>query len=99
MDLDVEGGDTDLLASDGNVLSGQHGSVRRGLVTIGLDLHTTGNTGDGLLSGEIGDVNEGIVEGSEDVGNSENQFSFLNVRAEGGGGGGSSSCDFFGCHI
>jgi hypothetical protein len=40
-DLDVESGDTDFLASDGDVLSSQHGGVRRGLVTIGLDLHTT----------------------------------------------------------
>lgn len=40
-ELDVKGGDADLLAADGAVLSGQHGSVRRGLVTVGLDLHTT----------------------------------------------------------
>lgn len=39
--LDVESGDADLLASDGAVLSGKHGSVGRRLVTVGLDLHTT----------------------------------------------------------
>lgn len=40
-ELDVKGGDTDLLAADGAVLSGQHGSVGRRLVTVSLDLHAT----------------------------------------------------------
>lgn len=40
-ELDVESGDADLLASEGAVLSGQHGSVGRRLVTVSLDLHAT----------------------------------------------------------
>ena len=58
----MEGGDTDFLALGSAVLGGQHGGVRGGLVSVGLDLHTTGDTGDGLLTGEIGDVDEGVVE-------------------------------------
>jgi len=69
--LNVDGGDTDLLKTNDNVLGGHHGGVRRRLVTIGLHLHTTGDTGDGLTTGAIGDVNEGIVEGGVHVRDSE----------------------------
>jgi hypothetical protein len=55
-DLDVEGSDAELLAADGDVLSGQHGGVRGGLVTVGLDLHATGDTGDGLTATGITQV-------------------------------------------
>lgn len=37
-------------------------STYRRLVSVGLDLHTTGDSGDGLLSRKIGDVNESVVE-------------------------------------
>ena len=100
----MEGSDAELLAADGDVLSGQHGGVRGGLVTVGLDLHTTSDTGDGLTATgitqvsliepyntaispsnfhvpfsradepQIGDVDEGIVEGGEDTGNAENEL-------------------------
>lgn len=52
-DLDVEGSDAELLAAGSDVLGSQHGGVRGGLVTVGLDLHTTGNTGDGLTAAGI----------------------------------------------
>lgn len=55
-DLDVEGSDAELLAADGDVLSGQHGGVGGGLVTVGLDLHATGDTGDGLTATGITQV-------------------------------------------
>ena len=45
-DLDVQSGDAKLLAAGSDVLGSQHGSVGRRLVTIGLDLHSTGNTAD-----------------------------------------------------
>ena len=40
-DLDVKSGDTNLSASNGDVLGSQHGGVRGGLVSISLDLHST----------------------------------------------------------
>ena len=49
-DLDVQGVDAELLAAGGNVLGGQHGGVGGGLVTVSLDLHTTGDTGDGFAT-------------------------------------------------
>lgn len=73
-DLDVQSVDAELLAAGGDVLSSQHGSVGGGLVTIGLDLHSTGDTGDGFTAGQIGDVDEGVVEGGEDTGNAEDEL-------------------------
>lgn len=49
-DLDVQGSDAELLAAGSDVLGSQHGGIRRGLVTVGLDLHTTGNTADGFAA-------------------------------------------------
>ena len=36
--------DAKFFAPGSDVLSGQHGSIRGGLVAIGLNLHATGNT-------------------------------------------------------
>lgn len=82
-DLDVEGSDAELLAAGRNVLSSQHGSVGRGLITIGLDLHTTGNTADGFAATQIGDVDEGVVERGEDSRNAKDKFTLANLGAEG----------------
>ena len=54
--LDVEGSDAQLLAAGSDVLSSQHGSVWGGLVTVGLDLHSTGDTGDGFAATGITQV-------------------------------------------
>jgi hypothetical protein len=70
----VQAVDAELLAAGGDVLGSQHGSVGGGLVTIGLDLHATGDTADGLTAGEIGDVNEGVVEASKDASNTEDEL-------------------------
>jgi hypothetical protein len=42
--------DTQFLATDSNVLSSQHSGVGRGLVTVGLDLHTAGNSDNGFTA-------------------------------------------------
>lgn len=52
-DLDVQSSDAELLAAGSDVLGSQHGSVRGGLVTVGLDLHTTSDTGDGFTAAGI----------------------------------------------
>ena len=80
--LDVEGVYADLAATGSDVLSGQHGGVRRRLVTIGLDLHTTGDSGNGFTTGEIGDVDESVVEGGEDVGDTEDELALSNLGTE-----------------
>lgn len=52
----MESSDAELLAADGDVLSSQHGGVRGGLVTVGLDLHATGDTADGFAATGITQV-------------------------------------------
>ena len=75
----MQGGDTALLATDDDVLGGEHGSVGGALIAISLDLHTTGDLADGLAAGGVGDVNEGIVTGGVDVGNTVDEGLSLNV--------------------
>ena len=65
--FDVKSGNSALLASFGHVLSGKHSSIRRRLISISFHFHTSRDSGDGLTSGEIRDVNKGIVETSVDV--------------------------------
>jgi hypothetical protein len=60
-----------------DVLGSQHSGVRGGLITIGLDLHATGDTGDGFAAGKIGDVDEGVVERGKDTGNAEDKLALL----------------------
>lgn len=42
----------------------------------------TSNTRDGFLAGQIGDMNEGVIEGGEDVGNAEHVFALCDLGAE-----------------
>ena len=49
-DLDVKSIDAQLLASNRDVLSSQHSSVRRRLVTVCLDFHAAGDTSDGFAA-------------------------------------------------
>lgn len=82
-DLDMEGGDTELLAFDSNVLGGQHGSVRGRLVTVSTNLHAAGDTDDRLASGQVSNVNKGVVEGGKDVGNPKNILTGTGTRGKG----------------
>merc|ERR1719350_1193713 len=80
--LDVEGGDSQNLDLLSHVLSGQHSGVGGSFVPVSLDLHASGDTGDGLATGQISHVNESVVEGSEDVGNTEHQLALANLRSQ-----------------
>lgn len=46
-------------------------SIWRGLLSISLNLHSSTDSSVGLSSGEIGDVDEGVVESGQNVDNSE----------------------------
>lgn len=70
-DLDVDSGNTNFLTLDSDILSSQHSGVWSGLVSVGLDLHTTSDSGDSFLTGKVGNVDEGIVERGEDTSNTE----------------------------
>ena len=49
-DLDVQRINAQFLASRGDILSSQHSSVWRGLITICLDFHTPCDTADGFAA-------------------------------------------------
>ena len=80
-DLDVEGGDAQFLALFGDILGGKHSSVRRGFVSVGLDLHSSGDSDKSFSSGQVGDVNECVIEGGKQVSNSEDFFSVLDAES------------------
>ena len=42
----------------------------------------TSDTGDGLLAGEIGDMDEGVVERGVDVSDTENELALSNLGPE-----------------
>jgi hypothetical protein len=62
-----------------DVLGCQHGGVWGGLVTVGLDLHATGDTGDGFAARQIGDVDEGVIERRKDAGNAEDELALADL--------------------
>lgn len=62
-----------------DVLGSQHSGVGGGLVTVGLDLHATGDTRDGFAARQIGDVDEGVVERGEDAGNAEDELALTDL--------------------
>ena len=45
--------DPQLLAAGSDVLGSQHGSIGGGLVTVSLDLHTTGDTADSFATAVV----------------------------------------------
>jgi hypothetical protein len=93
--LDVKSADSQLLASCGDILSSQHGGIRRTFISISLDFHSaciskpflnddTCDSDDGFFARQICDMDKGIVEGSEYVGNTKHEFTFSNLRTESG---------------
>ena len=46
-------------------------SIGRGLLSVSLDLHTTGDSSVGLAAGQVSHVDEGIVECGQDVADTE----------------------------
>lgn len=67
----MDGVDANGLELAANVDGGQHSSVGRGLLSVSLDFHTTGDTGVGFTAGEISNVDEGVVLGGLNVANTE----------------------------
>lgn len=78
--LDVQRVDTQLLDPSSHILGRQHGSVRRGLVTVGLDLHSSGHTAQRFLPGEIRDVDKCVVERGKDVRHAPDELSLPVAR-------------------
>ena len=82
----MEGSDADDLAALSDVLGGKHSSVGGGLITVSLHLHTAGDAGQSLTAREIGDVDESVVEGGEDVSHAEDVLAFRDLGSVAGAG-------------
>lgn len=80
--LDVDGGDAQFLETLGDLLGSHHSGVRGALVAISLHLHTTGATHQRFATGQICDVNEGVIERGEEMANAEAVLSFAQGRAQ-----------------
>ena len=59
-------------------------SLIANLVTVSLDLHSTGDSGVGLTARQVSHVDEGIVECGEDVANTESVLGLLSSTNGGG---------------
>merc|ERR1740130_1435298 len=94
--LDVQCSDAQLLATCGHILGRQHGCIWRGLVTICLHFHATGDTDERFTPRDICDMDEGVVKGREDVCNAKDHFAFPNLWAQGHG---LDRCFHFWCHF
>jgi hypothetical protein len=70
------------LTTGRHVLSGEHGGVGGGFVAIGLDFHPARDADEGFSAGEVGNVDEGVVEGGEEVGYGEDFFAFDGLWSE-----------------
>ena len=51
------------------------------LLSVLLDLHTAGDPAEGLSSGEVGHVNDGVIRGSVDVADGEEVVALSDGRA------------------
>lgn len=106
--LDVQSSDSKLFAALGDILSGQHGSIWRRLISVCLYLHPTSHTADcfpgnkcnvqktcnhhilimipcwcfDLLARQISDMDEGVIERSEDVTHTKHVLSFGHLRTQ-----------------
>jgi hypothetical protein len=72
-ELDVDGVDADLLEFNGDFLGGEHGGVRAGLFLVGGHLHASGDSAVGFAACQVGNVDERVVPGRQDVSHTENE--------------------------
>lgn len=70
-ELDVDSVDANSLQFTADVDGGEHSGVGGGLLSVGLDFHTTGDSAVGFTAGQISNVDEGVVEGRLDVADAE----------------------------
>merc|ERR1719378_1288556 len=77
-----DGGDV-FDAADLHAGAGEGAEGRLGAGSGGLGPVAAGRADDGLPSGQVGDVHEGVVEGSVDVSNAEDVLAVADLGAQG----------------
>ena len=75
----TDGCHTELLCASSSIHGSKHSRIRGCFITIGLHLHATSHTGEGLASRKISDMHEGVIERGEDVGHSEIFLTLLDL--------------------
>jgi hypothetical protein len=90
----VKSSDSNGLALLSNILCGKHRCVRGRLITVSLNLHSSGDTDKSFTSGKIGDVYESVIEGSKDVCYSEDLLAFRDFDSSDSSG--VNSCCYLG---
>lgn len=73
----MDGIDSDFSELAVDVLSSHHSSIRRRLFSIRGNLHSSGDSAESFLSGDISDVDEGIVPSGQNMGDSDDWFRLL----------------------
>lgn len=58
--------------------------VGGGLLSVGLDLHAAGDSSVGLAAGQVGHVDEGVVESGQDVADAKCVFGLFSSSSDGG---------------
>ena len=72
-------GNAQFLTAGRDILGGKHGRVGGGFVAVCLYFHAAGDADESFPSGEIGDMDKGVVEGGEEMGHGENFFALDEV--------------------
>jgi len=70
--LDVDSVNMEFIESLYDIIGSHHSSIWGWFFSVSLNLHTSCNSNIGFSAGEIGDMDECIVPGGEDVSNTEN---------------------------
>ena len=70
-EFDVDGVDSNDGEGFADVDGGEHSSIGGRFFSIGLDLHSSGDSGVSFTSGKIGDMEESVVECGLDVADTE----------------------------
>ena len=82
--FDVDGVDSDESEGLADVDGGEHSSIGGGFLSISLDLHSTGDSAVSFTAGEIGHMEESVVESGLDVADTEVQLILVLVLRAGG---------------
>lgn len=83
-ELDVDGVDADDLELTADVNGGKHSGVGGRLFSVSLHLHAAGDAGVGFTAGEIGHVDEGVVEVGLQVAHAKDVLGLLGLAQLGG---------------
>jgi len=78
-DLDVQSSNSKLFTTSRDILGSEHRRVRRGLISVSLHLHATGDTHESLASSQVSNMNEGVIVRGIDVGDAKHQLVLLQL--------------------